>query len=392
MATKLIHAVTVSESLGFMNGQLRFLKSKGFQPKMLSAFGDGFDEYQKSEGVEMLELDMERGIALGADLRSLVRCVALLRKERPTIVNASTPKAGLVVTLAARLCGVPIRVYTLRGLRMETTSGWKRHLLLSMEKLAASSATHCLAVSDSLKERAIDFGIVDTNKIRVLGKGSGDGFQVAKFHKNNELAAEALDLRQRFGFQEHHIVLGFVGRLTKDKGIHELIDSFGQLSRLYPELRLLMVGDYEEDDPVDWQVKQEIDANPYIVKTGFLPDPVPYYHAMDIFMFLTKREGFGNVSIEAALCGLPVIAANVTGAKNTIADGETGFLVDPNNSDDIIEKTLVLIESPALRTWFGETGREWASTHFSQTVLWSELDNFYKSCMAETLLLAGELN
>ncbi|ANU17805.1 hypothetical protein BBI11_12530 [Planococcus maritimus] len=392
MTTKLIHAVTVSGSLSFMNGQLRYLKSQGFDPKALSSRGQGFEEFQSSEQVEMLELSMDRGISPLRDAQSLVRCVALFRRERPLIVNASTPKAGLIVTLAAKMCRVPIRIYTMRGLRMETTIGWKRSLLLNMEKVAASSATHCLAVSESLREQAIEFGIADEQKINVLGKGSGDGFDIARFQQSAEVEKTAMELRERYQLSKKHIVLGFVGRLTKDKGINELVAAFKLLSQENHQLRLLIVGDYEDDDPVDDQVKWEIENNPRIIKTGFLPDPVAYYYLMDIFVFLTKREGFGNVSIEAALCGLPVVATDVTGARNTIVDGETGCLVDPGNLQDITRTLRDLIASESLRARFGEAGREWASAHFSNEVLWKELDSFYKNCLAESLVPASELN
>lgn len=392
MTTKLIHAVTVSESLSFMDGQLRYLKDKGFEPKALSSKGPGFEEFQSSEQVEMLELPMDRGISPLHDLQSLARCIALFRKERPLVVNASTPKAGLVVTVAARICGVPVRIYTMRGLRMETTAGWKRNLLLTMEKIAASSATHCLAVSDSLRERAVEFGIASEEKISVLGKGSGDGFDVARFQATPEIAAAKEALREQYNIHKEHTILGFVGRLTRDKGVNELVAAFKLLSLENERLRLLIVGDYEDDDPVEESVKWEIDNNPKIIKTGFLPDPVAYYHLMDIFVFLTKREGFGNVSIEAALCGLPVIASDVTGARNTIVDEKTGLLVDPKNLQEIIETIHKLIASDSLRARFGEAGREWASAHFSNEVLWKELDSFYKNCLGESLVPAGELN
>src|SRR5690606_36544985 len=155
-------------------------------------------------------------------------------------------------------------------------------------------------------------------KISVLGKGSGDGFDVAKFQESPEIAIAKDELRERYGIQKEHIVLGFVGRLTKDKGVNELVAAFKLLSLGNEQLRLLIVGDYEDHDPVEESVKWEIENNPKIIKTGFLPDPVAYYHLMDIFVFLTKREGFGNVSIEAALCGLPVVASDVTGARYTI--------------------------------------------------------------------------
>ncbi|QMT16653.1 glycosyltransferase family 4 protein [Planococcus maritimus] len=392
MTTKLIHAVTVSESLSFMEGQLRYLKGRGFEPKALSSRGPGFEQFQANEQVEMLELPMDRGISPVRDVRSLARCIWILRHHRPLIVNASTPKAGLIVTLAARMCRVPIRVYTMRGLRLETTSGWKRSLLLNMEKIAASSATHCLAVSESLREQAIQFGIADEEKISVLGEGSGDGFDVARFQHSDEVEKAGIELRDRYQLSKRHVVLGFVGRLTKDKGINELVAAFKLLSHENKQLRLLIVGDYEDDDPVDDQVKWEIENNPRIIKTGFLPDPVAYYHLMDIFVFLTKREGFGNVSIEAALCGLPVVAADVTGARNTIVDGQTGWLVDPENLQDITETLRDLIASESLRERFGEAGREWASAHFSNEVLWKELDSFYKNCLSESLVPASELN
>ncbi|MFP8784550.1 glycosyltransferase family 4 protein [Planococcus plakortidis] len=392
MTTKLIHAVTVSESLSFMDGQLRYLKGRGFDPKALSSKGPGFEEFRASEQVDMLELSMDRGISPLHDVQSLARCISLFRRERPSIVNASTPKAGLVVTIAARICRVPVRVYTMRGLRLETTAGWKRSLLLNMEKLAASSATHCLAVSDSLRDRAVEFGIASEEKISVLGKGSGDGFDVARFQENPDIIAAKEQIRERYGIRTGYVVLGFVGRLTKDKGVNELVAAFKSLSQGNEQLRLLIVGDYEDDDPVEQSVKWEIENNPKIIKTGFLPDPVAYYHLMDIFVFLTKREGFGNVSIEAALCGLPVVASNVTGARNTIVDGKTGLLVDPENLPEITETIGRLIASESLRVRFGEAGREWASTHFSNEVLWKELDSFYRNCLSESLVPAGELN
>lgn len=392
MTTKLIHAVTVSESLSFMDGQLRYLKTRGFEPKALSSKGPGYEEFRASEQVEMLELSMDRGISPIHDLQSLARCITLFRRERPLVVNASTPKAGLVVTMAARMCRVPVRIYTMRGLRMETTAGWKRSLLLSMEKIAASSATHCLAVSDSLRERAIEFGIAGEEKISVLGIGSGDGFDVARFQRTPEIEAAGNELRDCYKLSKEHIVLGFVGRLTRDKGVNELVAAFKLLSLDNEQLRLLIVGDYEDDDPVEEEVRWEIENNPKIIKTGFLPDPVAYYHLMDIFVFLTKREGFGNVSIEAALCGLPVVASDVTGARNTIVDGKTGLLVDPGNLKEIMETIHKLIASDSLRARFGEAGREWASTHFSNEVLWKELDSFYKNCLSESLVPAGELN
>lgn len=287
--------------------------------------------------------------------------------------------------LASYICRVPVRVYTIRGLRAETTSGLKRKILLTAEKIAAASATHCLAVSESLKDQVVEFGIAPSSKVKVLGKGSGDGFEVARFHKDSVSQMQIDAKRMEYGLTKEHLVLGFVGRMTKDKGIAELVSSYIALHATYPNLRLLLVGEYEEADMVDDETRHIIQSNSNIIHTGFQNDPVPFYQIMDVFVFLTKREGFGNVSIEAALSGVPVVVSNVTGAKDTLVNGWNGFLVDCENLEDITEKLELLIVAPELRMQMGEFGQRWATENFSNTKMWDELDHFYQQRMAERI-------
>jgi glycosyltransferase involved in cell wall biosynthesis len=390
MGTKVIQAVTVSESLYFMKGQMSYLASSGYEMKAMSSRGDYVQKFEQREGVQVLLLDMEREISLLKDIQSLIKCIEIMRKEKPDIVNAGTPKAGLIVTLAAYICGVPIRIYNIRGLRLETTSGLKRRILTTAEKVAAGAATHCLAVSESLKTRVAEYGLAAEEKISVLGKGSGDGFKIKEFQKTPEIEAEIEVKRKEYGLTDEHTVLGFVGRLTKDKGIAELVESFLKLQEKHSNLRLLIVGEYEDADPVDSKVKNEIRENPSIIHAGYQGNPVPFYHMMDIFVFLTKREGFGNVAIEAALTKVPVVAANVTGARDTVVDGKTGFLVDPGNSKDILEKLELLILAPELRRHMGEQGERWAIENFSNETMWKELERYYQNCLAENMKAIGQ--
>lgn len=391
MAVKVIHAVTIPESLVFLQGQLKYLNNRGYEAKALSSTGKYAQEFESTEETQVLLLDMEREISLAKDFRALVRCIRILRSEKPDIINASTPKAGLVVTLAALICGVPIRVYNMRGLRLETTSGLKRKILLAAEKVSAGAATHCLAVSNSLRDQVIDLKIADSRKISVLGKGSGDGFDVGRFQLDNEKQQQMAELKAAYGFGPDDLVLGFAGRLTNDKGITELVTVFEQLAGKYKNLKLLIVGNYESTDPVDEETKSKIEGNPGITFTGFQKDPVPFFHMMDVFVFLTKREGFGNVSIEAALCGIPVIVSDVTGAKDTIVDGRNGFLVDCENQQDVAEKLELLILAPELRARMGEFGQRWAAENFSNSTIWNELDGFYQQCLAERMRPARQI-
>ncbi|MBB5179243.1 glycosyltransferase involved in cell wall biosynthesis [Planomicrobium koreense] len=383
MAGKVIHAVTVAQTLKLMKGQLAYLEDKGYETKALSSKGDYIKDYEQAEGVKVLNVEMEREISLLKDLSSLIACVKLFYKEKPDIVNAGTPKAALIAMLAAFITGVPIRIYNVLGLRLETTTGLKRLILLTAEKITATAATHILSVSPSLSEQLVSYGIAAPEKIKVLGNGSLNGFNLADFELDDERRMETDSLKKELGLSKDHLVVGFMGRITRDKGVAETVAAFLGLSRRYPQLRLLVVGDFEEGDPVDEKTKQEILDNQSIILVPYQKDPIPYFHMMDIFLFLTKREGFGNVSIEASLAGKPVIVSDVTGARDTVSDWETGLLVNPQNGAEVINRLELLINDKALRQRLGANGKVHAEANYSNEAIWMELEHFYHELLLQ---------
>ena len=383
MAAKVIHAVTVAQTLKLMRGQLAYLEKQGYEVKALSSMGDYVQDFEKSEGVQVLNVEMEREISLLKDLASLIACIKLFSKEKPDIVNAGTPKAGLIAMLASFITGVPVRIYNVLGLRLETTTGLKRLILWTAEKITATCATHILSVSPSLSAQLTDMGIAAPEKIKVLGNGSLNGFNVAEFELDAGLRQKIASLKKDLGLSKEHFVIGYMGRITKDKGVIESVAAFLELSRKNPRLRLLVVGDFEDGDPIDEASKQEILENPSIIQVPYQKDPIPYFYLMDIFLFLTKREGFGNVSIEAALAGIPPIVGDVTGARDTVSDWETGFLVDPQNGAEVVHRLELLINDTALRQRFGANGKVYAEAHYSNEQIWLELEQFYQQALAE---------
>lgn len=383
MAAKVIHAVTVAQTLKLMKGQLAYLEEKGYETRAMSSKGNYVKYYEQAEGVKVLNVEMEREISLLKDLASLIACIKLFSKEKPDIVNAGTPKAGLIAMLAAMLTGVPIRIYNVLGLRLETTTGVKKHVLLTAEKIAAAAATHVLSVSPSLSEQLIELDIAKPEKIKVLGSGSLNGFNIADFELNDKLHTKVDSLKKQLGLSKENLVVGYMGRITKDKGVEETVSAFLGLSRKFSHMRLLIVGCFEEGDPIDDVTKQAVLEHPSIIHVPYQEDPIPYFYMMDIFLFLTKREGFGNVSIEAALAGKPVIAADVTGARDTVTDWETGFLVDPENSVEVMNRLLLLIKDKPLRQRFGANGKVQAESKYNNEDIWQELDQFYQQLLVQ---------
>src|SRR5262249_23765747 len=151
--------------------------------------------------------------------------------------------------------------YTLHGLRLETAKGWKKKILKATEWIACQCAHRVFSVSSSLRQRAIELGIVDPAKITVAGRGTVDGIDISRFCSTPERVAEAQRLRQKHIIPLAAPIIGFVGRFTRDKGVPELYAAFRLLRPLFPNLRLFMVGEFEDGDPVSPALRTEIEQD-----------------------------------------------------------------------------------------------------------------------------------
>ena len=379
MNKKVVHAVTASKSLKLMKGQLQFLNDNGFDTYFISSPGGEIEEFTFSEKSNPLSIEIEREISIVSDIKSLAKLITIIYKVKPNIVNYGTPKAGLLVSIASFVCRVPVRIYTLRGLRLETTFGFKRKVLLTAEKIAVACSTKVIAISSSLSERAIELKIVKPDKIVVLGKGSSNGFPLEIYKDSADLKVEIRKIQNELCIQDSDFVVGFVGRMTKDKGLKELIQTFTRFNTTYPDSKLLIVGDFEEGDPVDSETKNIIEDHLDIIHVSFKKNLLPYYKLMDVFLFLTKREGFGNVSLEASLSGVPVIVSDVTGARDTVINNKTGFLVNESNIEEAERKLQWLVNNPLRKKEMGIEAREWAETHFDNNIIWNQLLQLYNN-------------
>lgn len=378
-----LHAVTDPMSTILLRGQATYLKAKGFDVALLSSPGDVLQEIASKDGCATYAVPIKREISPLSDMLSLFRLSRLLRRLRPEICNSGTPKAGLLVGLAAYFVHVPCRIYTLRGLRLETATGFKRVLLTITEKLACSSAHRVICVSASLRERAINLRLVSSSKAILLGAGSSNGVDIDRFQPSVEKLARSADLRHALNIHPEQIVIGFAGRWTKDKGVPELVAAFQIVRKSIPQAVLLLVGDYEEGDPVPQQVRNIIELEPGIYRARFTSQIDLYYLAMDLFVLPTHREGFPNTVLEAQASGLPVITTRVTGAIDSIEDGVTGLLVVVENPQTLAEAILEILSDPAKMKRMGQLGRERVLDKFKNEMIWEELNSLYKEILEE---------
>ena len=366
--------VTNDQTCLILAGRLRALREAGFRVTLVSSPGPQLKQIATRENVQCVELRMERGISPFRDCISLWKLFRLLCRLKPDVTEFSTPKAGLLGTLAARMAGIRRRVYLLRGLRMETTTGLKGHLLLLAEKLAASSAHSVLCNSESLRNECLRLAVAHEPKLLMLRNGSSNGVDGQRFSPGPS------DLRWKLGIPERVVVIGFVGRLTCDKGIPELIEGFDAALDEAPDTYLLLVGWFDEsDDPLSEELQERITNHPRIVCTGFVQDTAPYYKTMDLLILPSRREGFPNAALEAASSGIPVIATFATGARDAVVPGLTGILIPKRSPAAICAASLELIRDKKRRLRMGQEARRWALQYFSDSDVLEATTDFYRS-------------
>lgn len=328
---KICYVVTIPSTIrAFFIPQLRYLAAHGFDVTVVCC-DDGRISEDMGSAIHFHGIEMPRGMSVIASLRAIWHLKAFFKEQAFDLIQYSTPNAAVYASIAAKKSGCKVRNYHLMGNRFLGSKGLGRVLLKTMDKLACRLSTSIECVSPSNLAQGVAEGVYPAEKATVVWNGSTGGVDLKKFDiRKRESWRNAL--RQELGFGEDVFVFGFVGRITRDKGINELLKAFFQID---DDSRLFLIGNQEDTGTLDAALWQKAVKSSRIKIHAPVKDVEKYYAMIDVLVLPSYREGFGNVVIEAAAMGTPAIVSEIPGPIDAIIAEETAICFPSRNVSEL---------------------------------------------------------
>lgn len=338
------------------------------------------EEFAKDlpEYIHYYPVHMERGISFSG-IKAMLEIKKIFKREKFDLIQYSTPNASLYASLAGWLTRVPIRLYCQWGIVYVGFSGLKRKIFKAEEKLVCGLSTWIEPDSYSNLNFAHEQGLYPQSKGSVIWNGSACGVDLKKF----DIAKKSQyrkDIREKYSIPSDAFVFGFVGRVTRDKGVNELLEAFKQLN---DSCYLLMVGPSEVDETINQDLYEWSVKNDRVIYTGYTNCVEQYLSAMDCYILPSYREGFGMGVVEAEAMGLPVIVTNIPGPIDAMVDGKTGIVVPKKNTKELVKAMEWLLNNQKLAEQYAENGVAFAKDNFEQHKLFEMILKDRKKLIGE---------
>jgi glycosyltransferase involved in cell wall biosynthesis len=294
--------------------------------------------------------------ALGArgakDPRVLVRLARLLRRERFDVVHSYLRTPGVLARVATLGCSSTKVVVSHRNVDVEHSA-----VRLLLERLLATRADAFIANAESVKDNLEAFVPASRGRVCVVPNG------ISWTEPGDDVLTEARRLRSEWGAGEWDLVLGVVGRVETQKDPHLLLDALLALpEELARRVSVIWVGAWIDRGLVA-SVRERLEAVDRPLCYRFVGETRAIrsvYLGIDCLVLPSRWEGFPNAVLEALAHAVPVIATDVGDARAIVDDGETGWIVSPEDADSLASAILALSELPAARRV--EMGRKGAAS------------------------------
>lgn len=346
-------------------GQLEyFTDSKLFDITLICGGDEKQIEILRARNVgRVITMPLLRKPNLVQDIKCLFLLWKYLAVHRFDVIVYSTPKALLLGSLASFFSFQRNRLALVRGRVYENYTGKKRSFFSFLDKLNLAVSHKAIFISDSLRNIYLQEKIISKRKSVLLGSGSSNGVDTKKF-----FPLVSQDSQNKF-----NIIM--VGRICEDKGIKELEQLLSRIATLPINFTLVgKVEDMQSQNIVD-DLLNKYDFLNHIQHTT---QPVKYFQQSNLHLFLSHREGFGNVALEAASCNIPTFAYDVVGVRDSVQHDITGLRFSFQDIEGIAQAIEEAVKNPKIFKEKFSKSREWAVENFEQKQVWENYLNFYK--------------
>ncbi len=329
---------------------------------------DGFAE-SLPEYIHYIPVTMKRGVGFDG-LKVIHQLTKIFKEEKFDLVQYSTPNAAVYASIAAKRAKVPNRVYCQWGISYVRFSGALRWAFKQLEKKVCASSTVVEPDSFGNLNFSHEEGLYDSSKSRVIWNGSASGVNVQKFDRSYKEEWRK-QIREEYHIPENAFVYGFVGRVTRDKGVNELFAAYKNILSVYPDSYLMLVGMADSTDTLDQELYNWAKNESHVIFTGHTNVVEQYVSAMDVYVLPSYREGFGSSIIEAEAMGVPVIVTRIPGPLNAMEENKTGLVVELKDVNSLQKAMKEIYTNTSLREEFGNNAYVFATGKFEQQQLFA---------------------
>jgi glycosyltransferase involved in cell wall biosynthesis len=293
------------------------------------------------------------------DFIALHKLEKILHNQKPDIVHTHSGKAGILGRLAAKRAGVPVIIHHIHGPSFGPFQGSLANLVFTnAEKYAGRVTDHFFCSAAAMTRLYLAAGIGQPEQFTRIFSG----FNLKPYLN----ATNDLEFRQQLGLDQHHFVIGKIGRIFKLKGHADLLRAFAQISPQLPQARLLFVGDGLLRSEME-KLARELGLADKVIFAGLVPptEVARYVGIMDCLAHLSYREALSRALPQALAAGKPVVAYDFDGADEICLENQTGFLIPTGDIPTAAQRLLQLAVDPSLREKLGRNGSAFVRENFA---------------------------
>lgn len=331
-------------------------------------------------GLGFVAYGMTRTASPVADVHSLAQLVRVFRRERPALVHAFDTKPMVWARLAARIAGVPVVVGTVTGLGLLYTSRLTRHRALRrvyqpLAQLACHLSDMTVFQNPDDQHQLLARGVAVARRSTVV---AGSGVRTDLFLPNRDPALRR-EVRRELGLGDNEVVVLHVARVTASKGVREFAASARAMAAVAPHVRYVLVGAVDAGGGDALTAGELADLHGSVRWLGHRHDIARLLGAADIFAYPTAYgEGVPRALLEAAACGLPLVATDVAGCRQVVLPQQTGLLVPPRQVAPLTAALLTLAQDRSLRQKLGAAARAHAIALFDTKLVANQVIALYR--------------